>query len=415
MSNDNHRWHPENDDWADRNGASEGNAPNPESNQGNYPNYPNNGSGNYPNPSGENSGYPSGNNDPGNSSGTNTQGGGGFGYFGHQSPSRGPWDGGAGNDDRPSTLENYGQFGASSGNYGSRPYGGYSGSPFPLHPLTTMEQIDAAIRLIRYNPKVFVVLPLIVYLIAGIVSTIIVLIGGEASYLTTSQIVSVDADALSTSATVSTILTALVSFIAGLFIYTTAVNAAMSAVYGRKITIGRAISMSTGDAGRLGVAYILYVVAMAIIMTLISLLFIPFGESMGGGGVAILALLLLIGSIYFAVRLSCVVPALVAEQRGPIASIARSFQLTSGMFFQVFATFFVAVVLSIVLMIAASIVIAIFSFLGMGTTTGTLIYATITSALISAVSVAFFQAVTNVIYINLRMVREGFHGQVRDS
>ena len=83
-----------------------------------------------------------------------------------------------------------------------------------------MEQIDAAIRLIRYNPKVFVVLPLIVYLIVGIVSTIIVLIGGEASYLTTSQIVSVDADALSTSATVSTILTALVSFIAGLFIST---------------------------------------------------------------------------------------------------------------------------------------------------------------------------------------------------
>ena len=131
MSNDNHRWHPENDDWADRNGASEGNTPNPESNQGNYPN---NGSGNYPNPSGENSGYPSGNNDPDNSSGTNTQGGGGFGYFGHQNPSRGPWDGGAGNDDRPSTLENYGQFGTSSGNYGSRPYGGYSGSPYPSAP-----------------------------------------------------------------------------------------------------------------------------------------------------------------------------------------------------------------------------------------------------------------------------------------
>ncbi|WP_182353730.1 glycerophosphoryl diester phosphodiesterase membrane domain-containing protein [Flaviflexus huanghaiensis] len=315
--------------------------------------------------------------------------------------------------DQPSYGEysSYGQFGQGSNDYQPAPYGGLNGAPFPLHPLTPLEQIDAAIRLVRYNPKVLVLLPLIVYLVAGLLSTVLLLTTGETS-LTTIDPLEIDNLALTTGFAVVSILSTLISFIAALFIYTTAVNAAMSAVYGRKISIGQALSMSTRDSGRLALAYFLYTFLAIVALTLVALLLFPLADA-GDGAIVIFFLVLMVAMFYFGVRLSCAVPVLVAEQRGPIDAIVRSFQLTRGRFWSVFATLAAAFVLMIVISIVLSIIVALFSFLGFGTTTGAVIYSTITGALISAVVIAVTQAVANVIYINLRMVRENFHYDVR--
>lgn len=367
MSNDN-RWHPENDDWERREdqsaGGEGGGQPGQDGAQGNPPT---------------------------------------FGYFDRPA-------------DQPSYGEysSYGQFGQASGDYQPALYGGYERSPFPLHPLTPMEQIDAAIRLVRYNPKVLVLLPLIVYLVVGLLSAAVVLIAGESS-LTGIDPFEDDLGDLSTAFVVTNLITTLISFVAGLFIYTTAVNAAMSAIYGRKISIGQAISMSTGDAGRLAIAYIVYAVFFIAIATVAGLVLFPLLDQGGGGALVIVSLALFVAALYFAVRLSCVVPVLVAEQRGPIASIGRSFQLTKGRFWPIFATLIATFLLAIAVSIVLSIVIALFSFLSLGSTTGAIIYSTITGALLSAILVAITQAVTNVIYINLRMIRENFHYDVRRS
>ncbi|AZN30885.1 hypothetical protein EJO69_11640 [Flaviflexus salsibiostraticola] len=386
MSNDDKRWHPENEgEGGSRDSGGWGQQPseqgwnqggdawNSQGSQGNGQSWNQGGPGNQPT----------------------------FGYFNRPA-------------DQPAYGEyaSYGQFGQASGDYQSAPYGGYDRSPFPLHPLTPLEQIDAAIRLVRYNPKVLVLLPLIVYLVAGLLSTVVVLVSGETSFSTIDPL-EIDSASLSAGFAVVSIITGLISFIAALFIYTTAVNAAMSAVYGRKISMGQAMSMSTGDAGRLAVAYILYSIFMLLVATLLTLLIFPLADA-GGGAIALFLLLVFIGAIYFAIRLSCVVPVLVAEQRGPIDSIVRSFQLTRGRFWSIFATLAATFILIIVISIVLSIIVAIFSFLGLGTTTGTIIYTTITGALISAIVVAITQAVTNVIYINLRMIRENFHYDVRN-
>jgi len=354
MSNDGYRWHPENDDW-DRRGSGDSEPPT-------------------------------------------------FGYF--QRPADEP---GGSSYQQPS----YGQFGEASGAYGQAPYGGYDRSPFPLHPLTPMEQIDAAFRLVRFNPQVLITLPLLVYLAVGVLSTIVVLVGGES--ILSADLFSVRASSMSTAFVVTSLLTALISFIAGLFVYTTAVNAAMSAIYGRKIGIGQAMSMSMGDSGRLAVAYIAYALMFVAAAGAFGFVLTPFLIDTGSGVAALVSLGLLAGSVYLGVRLSCTIPVLIAEQRGPIASIIRSFQLTKGRFWGIFATLAAAVVILMVITVALSIVLTIFSFLALGSTTGAIIYATITNALMSAVLVAFAQAITNVIYINLRMIRENFHYEVRGS
>lgn len=358
MSNDGYRWHPENDDWEkDRSETSD--------------------------------------DDHGPT----------FGYFQRPGPNQPYGD-----------YSSYGQFGEASGSYERAPYGGYDKSPFPLHPLTPLEQIDAAIRLVRYNPRVLIVLPLVVYLVVGVLSTIVVLIGGE-SLMTANvdDLLELEEASMSTAFVTTSLLTALISFIASLFIYTTAVNAAMSAIYGRKISMGQGLSMSMGDAGRLAIAYVVYALMFVGATALIGFVLAPLLANAGGGIFVIFSLLILIAVIYLAVRLSCVVPVLVAEQLGPIASISRSFRLTKGRFWPIFATLMASFVILMVVSGVATIIITIFSFLSLGTTTGAIIYATITNALLSAILVAFTQAVTNVIYINLRMVRENFHYEVRGS
>lgn len=359
MSNDGYRWHPENDDWDKEPRGGDGNDSTP-------PDQPT------------------------------------FGYFQRPEP------------DQPyGEHSSYGQFGQASGDYERAPYGGFSKSPFPLHPLSAMEQIDAAIRLVRYNPQVLIVLPLIVYLVVGLLSAAVVFIGGES--ILTADLLDVQAATMSTGFVVTSLLTTLLSFIAGLFIYTTAVNAAMSAIYGRKISIGQAISMSLGDSGRLAIAFFVYILMFLAAAGIFGFILTPLLVEAGSSGVAIFSMLSFVAFIYFAVRLSCAIPVLVAEQLGPIASLVRSFQLTKGRFWSIFGTLVAAMVILFIMTIVMSLVMALFSFLALGSTAGAIIYATITNALLSSILIAFTQAVTNVIYINLRMIRENFHYEVRGS
>lgn len=329
-----------------------------------------------------------------------------FGYF--DRPAQGP------SYPQYGEYSNYGQFGQPSGDYQSAPYSGYDSSPFPLHPLSPVEQIDAAIRLVRYNPKVLIVLPLIVYLLVGLLSTAVVLIGGESS-LTSVDIFDVADTATSTAFVVTSLITTLISFIAGLFIYTTAVNAAMSALYGRKISMGQAVSMSAGDSGRLALAYLVYAIIFAVVTAVLGFAVAPLVGDIGVAGNSILFLVFFAASIYLAVRFSCVIPVLVAEQKGPIASIARSFELTKGRFWHILATLILSIILILFMTIVVSIVIGIGSIFTFGASTAIVIYSTITGALLSALVVAFGQAVSNVIYINLRMIRENFHYSIRNS
>lgn len=329
-----------------------------------------------------------------------------FGYFQESSSQWG------GNQD----SSGYGQFGTASGDYGRphSPYTGSNGSPFPLHPLAPMEQIDAAIRLIRFNPAVFVVLPIIVYLVVGLLSAGVLILFNSDNFFAYFNPFGTDYGTIPTSFIVSILVVSLLSFIASLMIYTTAVNGAMSAVYGRKISIGRALSMSVGDSGRLAVAYVLYTVCFTAVMALFGFVLFPILSPLGDSVVFLVFLALFFGGIYLAIRVCCVVPALVAEQRGPIDAVLRSFQLTKGRAGTIFVTFVVTfifmIVLSIVLTIIASLINAIFT----ATPLADITYS-VTSTLISSVLIAFAQAVSNVIYVNLRMERENFHHQVRNS
>lgn len=335
-----------------------------------------------------------------------------FGYFQDSGPSYPSYSSNPGSSNN---YSEYGQFGDASGDYvGPRsPYTGSNGSPFPLHPLTPMEQIDAAIRLIRFNPAVLIVLPLLVYLIVGLISIGISYAAGEAAVITVEQLTG-DFNDLPTGFIVSMLLASLVSFFASLLIYTTSINASMSAVYGRKISIGRAISMSVGDAGRLGLAYLVYALAFLALTALLGFGILPLFAGLGDGFFAVVMIALIIGGIYLAIRFVCVVPVLVAEQRGPINSISRSLQLTRGRAGSIFVTFLVTLVLMIVMSIVISIVMSLVAALS-GSIGGAIAISSITSAIATAFMAAIVQAVSNVIYINLRMEREDFHHQVRNS
>src|SRR4051794_3562708 len=111
---------------------------------------------------------------------------------------------------------------------------------------------------------------------------------------------------------------------------------------------------------------------------------------------------------FFAVRLGIAAPALMLERTGVIPAIRRSWSLTSGNFWRIFGALALAVIIVVVISSVLTIPVSVLTaFLGPQAIVASAIVSFVLSALISALTTPFFSAVLALVYIDVRMRKEG--------
>jgi hypothetical protein len=332
----------------------------------------------------------------------------------------------------------YGQL-PSYGQYGQGPWG--AGGPpapggIPLRPLAVGDILSGAFTIIRRNPAATIGLAAIVLTAAAVLSTAITLVVGAlvgrlslpaaGQNLTQSQI-----DHLLLRFLEFGVPLLVVALILS-FLFENILTGLLTGVIGRGV-LGRRIGL--GEAWQLGRLPAL-LGASALILAILLGMWAPLTAIVIALAVAHLdAVAALIGvlgflsalvvSIWFSVMLSLAAPAVVLEQLGPVQALRRSWRLASRSFWRLFGilllTALVVFVASAILQVPFVIirVLAGGSGVGGGLAVGSTVLIAIIGAIGSIVSGAVTRpvsaGVTVLLYLDMRMRKEGLDLVLRNA
>jgi hypothetical protein len=250
-----------------------------------------------------------------------------------------------------------------------------------LRPLALGEILDVAIKLVRRNWRTLCVLVLIVALPVAVIDFLVTT--STTTYDATLDVRSPeDGSAYDGGQFVNTVLGIAVYLIASVG----CVQAVGEAYMGRRPDWRSPL--------RFAVRRALPALALSILYVL---------------GVFLGAFAILIGAVFLSVRWSVSMPALVLERRGPVASLGRSWNLVGGFWWKCFGTLLIAYLLLIVVSIAFGAVLggllaalsSVDSFLG-------LLLQEALNVILQVFTLPLFAAVTVVLYVDLRVRKEGF-------
>jgi len=342
----------------------------------------------------------------------------------------------------PYPQPGYGQPGYGQGGYGPPGHGGWNVAPapggVPLRPLGLGDILNGAVTLARRNPAATFGLAAIVMTVYGVVSA-----GVEGIYrtrLATDETTLRSGQSLTSQQAAhlfGSFFGALVPIVGVTVVLSLVLNAALtgmlSAVIGRGV-LGRTTSLRQAwQAGRvgavlgatlllflLGVAVLVPVAAAVVVLALLHLTPVAVLLGVVGGIGAVVFEVLLV------IRLSLTLPAVVLERISPGAAIRRSWQLSHGSFWRLFG---ILVLTAIIVIVAADVLGIPFSILGAvigGGSSGLLGIATTTSAvslIVGAIGSILAATVTRpisagvnvLLYVDLRMRREGLDLTLRDA
>ncbi|MER1996876.1 MAG: hypothetical protein ABTA24_10335 [Arthrobacter sp.] len=312
---------------------------------------------------------------------------------------------------------------------GPYPPGAYSAPPkpgvIPLRPLGLGEILDGAFQACRRNPAATFG---IAVLIQAVISVLTVIFGqsllapiseiGFESELTDEQALSLGTTAL-TGGTALTVVSAIgILLMQGLLVIPVA-----RAILNLKTGFGQTWRLAKGSGLRLAGLGLLLFAAAAVGLVVFGFLVILVIEFLGPLGVFLTVVGVLAVIAVFAwlsVKLSLAPAALVAEPQGVFAAISRSWVLTRRNWWRTFGILLLtSVIVSIIVsVISTPITMLITLFASFGTADAAaddlsavlpvLILTTAVSAFFGAIGYAFQAAVTSLLYIDLRMRREGF-------
>jgi len=302
----------------------------------------------------------------------------------------------------------------------------------PLRPLGFGTLLGASFQVMRRNPRptfgVSLVLNLISYgLLTAIVATVAVDAFNRVSSASFSEQDEIFNGAIGLGALAALIPGVLFVVVTGIMQGIVSLEVARGTV-GEKLRFGQLWGLAKGRIGALIgwsflVTVVLYgaVIVVAIIVTLIAVI----GGNPASIGIAILIAILagvalIAASAFFSTKLSLVPTILMLERRSLPAAIARSWSLTNGYFWK---TLGVEVLVSVIISTASQVVSTPVGFLagiggGLLNPTGdeqgaaTLLIvvtaiSTILGVLFQAITVVAVSAVTSLIYIDIRMRKEG--------
>ena len=323
-------------------------------------------------------------------------------------------------------------------------YGGMPGRPplapkpgvVPLRPMTVGDLLNGAFSLIRHNPKTFVGVSIIVMAIASIVSSV-----GFGGYMSDygrfmDQVLadpnSIDADdplPFSTWSIIALYGGSLISY-AGTIVLTGLLTCAIGlAVLGRKLSPSQAWAAAKPRLGavaglallQLAISVGLSVIVLGLITAgiVVGMLLVTSGAEAAGAVVMVLTVLIgVLGGLalaaWISVRIYFAMPIVVLERLSPTQALARSWRLTRGSWWRVFGILLLTMLLvglvSQLLTTPFTLLSVVPSFLWPGeawvpVAAGALIY--VGTVLISSFTTPFTVGVSTLLYIDLRMRREG--------
>lgn len=316
--------------------------------------------------------------------------------------------------------QQYGQYGQQYAPYGA---GTYAPPPLqpgivPLRPLGLGEIFDGSFRAIRHNPRVMLGLPAVVVAIGSLVS---VLLG----QLLTPALTRFFGDAfreVPDSTGLQTTMPALYAGVVGSLpmtmvlsiVLTGLLTASVSrSVIGQKITAGESWRRY-GKRSLLLVLYSIgYQVAVGVGAVVVFLPAILAGAAGSAGGAVALGLLGALAAVVLAVwvgvRTLFVAPAYVLEGQRLFPTIGRAWRLTRGSFWRVFG---IAALATLVVYIVNQVVsgpVGVLLLLVPGLQSGfvSILLSVLSTALGLIVQVVFLAPVIALLYIDVRMRREG--------
>lgn len=316
-----------------------------------------------------------------------------------------------------------GPHGAHGGGYatGARP------GLTPLRPLNMSEILNGAFSYIRHNAKAVLGLACIVIGISSVVTSIGMggYLGDYGSWI--GRILNdpgaADIDTLPIAPwTIITMYGGLLFSYIGQIVLTGLLAAVIGlAVLGRKLTMKEAIRAVRGRMGAVfGVAGLLLLISLGYTTLLLGFLMLAFavGYFLGALVGVVLAALGTVATavvgVWIWVRTSLAMPVAVLERIGPARSLARSWRLTQRSWWRVFGLLLLG---TIIAGIVANLVSTPFALVGIAAPVlfpgafWTYVVSTASSyvatVLSSALSAPFVVGVTTLLYIDLRMRREG--------
>jgi hypothetical protein len=320
------------------------------------------------------------------------------------------------------------QYGAPQ--YGAPPYGapqyggGYRPPPvqpgiIPLRPLSLTEIYDGAFRAIRVNPRVMfgfsAVVVLVLSLLGGLTQWALIpplaraLAGTTADLDPSGQLGFTDtaAASLATLGLLPWLMVA-AAVLTGLL-----TGSVSRSVIGQKVTVAELWHRHWRRTLLLLVVAIVQMLALGVLIAIavgaVAALAVADqpGLAVAAGLVLVPAVVVL--AVWVGTRLLLLPPALVLEGNGVLASVARAWRLTRGSFWRILGIYLLAsVIVGIVGQVLSVPVSVIAAVAQPDVTSPTFIFlTTFFSGLVQAISTVFLAAVVALLYVDLRIRREG--------
>ncbi|WP_159797250.1 glycerophosphoryl diester phosphodiesterase membrane domain-containing protein [Puerhibacterium puerhi] len=298
----------------------------------------------------------------------------------------------------------------------------------PLRPLTLGEIYDGAFGAIRHNPAVMLGVATLVILVATVVG---VGVGQLLVPALTTQItgyfaavppevasglgISPALYAQLLGPAIGTFLTSLLASPVVNGILTVSVS---RSVVGDKVTVAQVWQRVRSRVGLLvgwAVLQTLGVLVLAGVAVALVGLVVAATAGVSEGLSALLALVVLLGYVvtlvWLGVRLGLVAPAVVLEGRGLVVTVRRAWLLTRGQFWRLFGVYLLAVVIVTVI---ANIVTTPLAYLATWMETelgapgaGAVVVTTLATVVATAIQTIFVAGVVALLYVDVRMRREG--------
>jgi hypothetical protein len=295
----------------------------------------------------------------------------------------------------------------------------------PLRPISLSEILDGAFQAIRTNPRTMIGVSAVIVAVATLLSSLpsaaLLLDVGRSSLLTPGVQPEL--------ADVGSFITGLIRAQLPAYVVTLLATALLGALL--TICVSNAVlgvRTSTGALWARVRPRLAAVLALAVLTTLISLtaagvflgpglVVLQIGDPLLGIGLFVAGLLpAVIVTLWLLAKLGLAAPALLLEEQSPITSLRRSWALTRGSFWRVLG---ILVLTAIIAGIGAGIISTPFGIVATVVTSSDALYASfgrnlaqlliagIGTIIGGAVFYPFSAAVTTLLYLDLRMRREG--------
>jgi MFS family permease len=282
-------------------------------------------------------------------------------------------------------------------------------APPELRARSLGEMIDAAIKIVGNNAKTLIPMAAVMVLPFQIVSAIVTISAQDElktlSEGKTPKVSNATLGAFAGSGLLGLLGTAVVTgaltwFIAEYYV-------------GRKPTSSEAVRFGLRRTpAALGSYVLTFLASMAVAIPAVVLIVI--GARADSAVIILVGIAaLLVAFFWIFIRLSCAVPAIVVERLGPSAALKRSFGLVKGYFWKVFGTVVVTnILIGIVAGVISAIINGLLSALGGGNKGFEFVWLSVAGTVAAAITTPVSAAIAVLLYMDLRIRKEGFDLEV---